>query len=267
MKILCTRRDDIIKQRDEYDAARKQYDDAVNKAHNAYKTAVDDVLNPIADIFVERLSKYDALEFDVRVEEGFKDQTFVVRIRCNDHKVHSDDSALSWNWDTEVNLQTGEVKSETGSWSGLKATTSEQIKSLEQSVAALKELQGIDWDRLTGRMLPHYSTYYKDVPKGPGTRPNFDRMLEEADIEEYVNKPVLVKGNNGSGRYFRGSVYYHILKETPSMYEVAEVSEYKVNGDDWKSAANVADDNYTYRVKKDNFFDAIVRHPLEVINY
>lgn len=45
-------------------------------------------------------------------------------------------------------MSDGELKKETGSWSGLQACTIDQIENLKQCVGALEDLNNIDWKSL-----------------------------------------------------------------------------------------------------------------------
>ena len=108
----------------------------------------------------------------------------------------SDDTALSWSYKAALSSD-GEVIKETNSWSGLKAVTESQMQSLTETLEALKYLNSIDWKVLLNKTLPNYKDYRKtDVSKYAGRNtPNFDRMLIEADIEDAISKPTLLKGS------------------------------------------------------------------------
>ena len=270
MKITCNRRDDIIKRRDEYEADYNAKQERYEAQREAFYKAERDITSLIEEEVRAQLSVYRALQFNIYASRGRWGSGGVsIRIECNEHNKFDDNVALSWRYEVELN-KAGEVTKESSSWSGLKATTPEQMESLVQTVEALKYLNSVDWANVLNKKLPEYDEYFKEPTPSRRDRPNFERELFEADLEEAVGQPVIVKGKSGPSSGFREGVqvYYMIHKETPAQYVVSEAWGADVDkiiakeGKD-KGIALVRD-GYQYRIKKDNF-QKLVSNPVEMI--
>ena len=94
-----------------------------------------------------------------------------------------------------------------------------------------------------------------------GKKPNFDEELKEADVDECVGKNILIKGIRGSGNYYRGQVYYHIVRATDRQYVVEETHENYLDKDIPNSFGR------EYRVSKKKFLEDMVPKTVETIEY
>lgn len=215
--ITSSRKDDVLRRKAEYEQQLKDYNERMNQRHHAFNEAEVAVMKPIQEFLESRLSAYSALQFDVRVERYFG-KTLRVRIECNERAKFSDDVALAWSYDASI--ADGEVVKESSSWSGLKATTPNQMRSLRQTVSALEFLNDLDWYRLINVTLPKYEDYYPDDDKRP-VAPDFDAELVEAEIEDIIgqNKAILVK-NWGDACPYRGDVFLKVNGQSASQYQV-----------------------------------------------
>ena len=174
--------------------------------------------------------------------------------QSNEHNKFDDDSALSWSYEVKLDSD-GNVVRESSSWSGLKATTEEQMRSLRQTVSALDFLNDVDWDELIKVNMPDYSDYYNPEDKAP-EREDFESQLKQAELEEIVGQDAYVKVKNwGESCPYRGDVYLKILKETPSMYQAVVIPAYLIDDYDRNPESYLESvrqySNYTpYRVRK-----------------
>lgn len=270
MKILSNKRDDILKRRDEYEADYKAKQERYEVQKDAFYRAEHDVTSLVEEEVGAQLRTYSALQFDIHVSRGrWSSGGMMIRIQCNENTKFEDNVALCWSYNVEVN-KAGEVTKESSSWSGLKATTPEQMESLVQTVEALKYLNSVDWATVLNKELPEYDDYFKEPSPTRINRPNFERELFEADLEEAVGQPVLVKGEAGPSSGFREGVeiYYIIHRETPAQYVVSEAWGSKVDqiiAEEGKDAAiEYVRSSYQYRIKKDNF-QKLVSDPIQLI--
>lgn len=262
MKITASRRDDILRQRDEYNAEKARRDARYKEQSNRFRKATYDVIQPVKDEVQTYLKEYNLLEFDVFAEMDYLSGKIRLTVNCNERHKFSDESALSWHFEARLNKD-GEVLKETGSWSGLKACTEAQLASLEQSLEALKLLNQIDWAYVLNKILPDTAEYFK-IPEGEQPlppKPDFRSQLVEASISECVGKDILVEGEAGSSSGYRAGceLYYLIHSETPKQYVVSEVVKSWADG--WiesgqktiEQLINEVRSNYTYRVTKSKF--------------
>jgi hypothetical protein len=215
------RREDIIKQRDEWDAAHAQAEEQQKEEGRRFREAQGAVMGPIQQEIEQGMSKFDRLHTRVNVDTRWgghnRGETIEVRIQVNEWEKFQDSVSLAWSMDIRVDPEDGSIVKETNSWSGLKATTADQLEDLRQTIAALEYLNSIDWATLLNKTLPNYEDFYKT--RVPRDRPNFEQQLQELDLQELVgaNKALLCQNWESSG--FRGSqVWVQLIRETPSGY-------------------------------------------------
>ncbi len=253
MKITARRRDDVLLKKSENDDRIKKYDDAQHAAYNEFRNEQRSRFNKLEDVIRNKLPSSDVL--NIHCETAFDG------IECNVHyaqgKNHDEKFALVWNY-RAVLTASGEVKTETGSWSGLSATTPNQIEDLKKSVEILTILISLDWKSLLQVELPNYEDYMKDLPERP-ERKDFSEELLQATIEDLIESGEYFKGIPGSGKAYRGPVWFRIIKETPTQVEVEEVHDSQI-------ADYVANnkEGYTYRVKKSVFQRDMLPKQIEV---
>lgn len=268
MKITCTKREDIIKQREAYEADRAARQARHDEQERKYDEAEDAITSAVANEIKSQLSKYSVLHFDVEVDRNnWRLPGLRIRVLCNERNLFDDDTALAWNYDVKLD-ESGNVNKESSSWSGLKATTKAQLESLTQTLDALKYLNSVDWATLLNKELPKYADYVTESdPRYDRDVPNFDYMLMEADIEECIGKDILLKGYSSIDQqgHEAGSAYYMILKETPSQYQVVRIPGYVVNneGYDLKDVVKRGK-NYPERMRKDKLIQ-LLNQPIETL--
>ena len=266
MKIYSSKLDDLKKARDEWDAETARRDAIREEESAKYHKAQDELIAPIDYEISQALNKFNLLEFDIDVtpSSDYKGGRGVeVRIRCNDRKVHDVNSALSWDW--RVNLDDeGNIVKESGSWSGLNATTEESMNSLRQSVQALEYLNSVDWGNLLDVTMPSFKDFFTDL--GPrGQKPDFNKQIEEAELEEYVGSDTLLLGNSlvdYESRWNRSvPTWYIILRETPKQYEIGDISfgEAKTWFEHGLSISEIVEKakSYTSRIRKDRLMNTL----------
>lgn len=227
MKIIATRKEDILRRKAEYDAKVAEYEADQQTRRRNYRQAENAVTEPVRQFLYDTLAQFDLLDFEIDVHQNFRalsrDSGLNVSIRCNERDKFADTSALSWNYDCYIE-EDGEVKKESGSWSGLKATTAAQLDSLKQTVAALELLNSLDWYEILNKEMPKYSDYFDGGVERP-ERVDFNKELQEAEIEDVIGQNILVKVG-GISEYGRTPVWARFIKETPTQYQIEII-------DDW----------------------------------
>ncbi len=236
MKITSSRRDDILKEREEYNKEKALYDEAYKNADTVRQQDEQAVFDKLEKYLDENLTqKFPALEFNIDLRRGWSyrrskesDHDNVdITIRVNDHMMSDPSSALSWDYEVRVN--DGEVKKETSSWSGMQAVTKEQLESLRQTLGALEWLSTVDWAPFIKGTLPDYLEYYHDIPDRPEDR-DFDKELFEEDIRDSFNKGIGFPGYQMTDNGYRGSKgYYFFYGETPTQFRYIFVNAYYIN--------------------------------------
>lgn len=254
MKIYASKRDEILKRKAAYEEEVGQRRSRYNEQHGRFRKAQYDITEQIRKAVQDELKGVNlnlSIEADVAPFSGLK-------VTVKDEKLHDAAKALSWSWEVSLDADTGEVKKDSSSWSGLNATSDENIRDLEEILKAVKILNRIDWADVLNKDMPEYDDYITEKnPDWDRDKPNFDKELQEAEIEEAIGQPVGIKGHGNQFYRSRTVCYYKILKESPTQYTVQEIFQDYVNDPGrWPGS---------YRIRKDNFM-GLIDKPIETIN-
>lgn len=232
MRITSSKKGDILKRKREYEARMNLYEADKRDRETRYRNAEADVLEPVEEEIMALLSKYNLLEFRVDASrdyvygEDYKDSKQFIRVRIECNNYNHRDHALSWRIDLKMDYE-GNLIKETGSWSGLEATSMDNIKELRQTVDALEEINTMDWTPLMTRALPKFSDYYEGAIERPETQ-NFNQELAEAELEELIGQNKLIK-IHGWGESYAANYYYAAVKgQTGSQWRLAVIPAYYV---------------------------------------
>lgn len=260
MKITCARnREQIAREQAAYGERRAAKQAKKDAQYNLWRKDYLAIANSVKEQVEDALSAFTTLNLEVNVDSSWRGDALQVSIGSNQHNVHDEHKALSWDWKAYVDSKTGELKKESGSWSGLNAVTAEQIESLKQSAACLEVINSLDWEAMLNVELPKYESYFTDddYEKDPDDGRNFKQELLEADVEDAMNAGLWIKGHGYRWYNSSADVYYKVLKETPSQYEVIEA---------WASDVlkGEGDKTFSYKIKKDTFFQ-VIDTPVETL--
>ena len=214
MKITMARRDDVLRRQQEYNDKRSKYDSEVQNFREAEYTVMQNLENLIR-------SKIGDTVLDLSISAARSGFNQDIEVSINNGSNPHDSQALNWNYDIKLK-RSGDVQMESGSWSGLSATTDEQIQNLKESVRVIEILNNLDWKTLLNVELPDYNDYVtSEYPKNE----NFNQQLLEADVLDAMDDGLLIKGHGYKYYNPRAVVFYHILKENPKSFTVQEIHE------------------------------------------
>lgn len=265
MKITANRRDDIIQQRDayeaEFDAKQAKYDEESKNFRRAEHAVLQDVEAKVRAALADVIQ---GAKLDIRASKEWLTRSDGVSISicvmCNEYEKFDDTTALAWNWNVKLD-EDGNVIKDSGSWSGLKACTAAQLEDLQRSLEIMKRLNDMDWGEILKAEMPNYRDYVTEGAPYRGNRPNFEQMLFDIDVEECIGRPVLLKG---AGDY--RNCWFAVLKQTDKQYTVARIPNYMIADvasrgktvAEWVSWAS----NYPMRVMKTKFA-TMIKKPVE----
>lgn len=268
MKITASRREDLLKERDEYNATREASQKRYDEQQQAYHQAQYDVTDPIQKQVESAIKNCGLSDVEVRVDpygrfSSSGSSGVSISIRVNERNKFEDTTALSWNYDVYLHEDGTPVK-ESSSWSGLKAVTAEQMSDLQNTLKALQWLNSVDWTALLGVKTPEYRDYISErVPEDRSKE--FDDQLVELDIEEAVGTNKLLLGGpiEEPSRWSRGQQYwYRIVKETPKRYVVEQYSA-RYSDEEIRQALSISTGKfgnyYSQGVTKEKFLRIIDR--------
>lgn len=236
MKITANRKNDIMRQREEYDAEIQKLQDVYDAQYDTYKTSMRAAKKDLEKVIADMIGP-TSLNLEIRCQQGWStfegdDLTWEVDVRANDRNKFDDQVALAWNWNVKFDKDGNPVK-DSGSWSGLKATTAEQISDLEESVRVLKILNGADWSAILTSPMPKIADYVdkensREINKLRKDRPDYESELLDAELES------LLGGNTAirlyQDQYYSGSVCILPVAVTDKFVKGYIFPEYRIKG-------------------------------------
>lgn len=244
-RIVSGKYEDALRERDDYYKKWDEHKKRRDNAYEQYRTAQLASVEHIQMTLERNLQKFSNLEFNVYTDYRWGDE-ITVNIKCNDRTKFEDTSALSWTYDVTLNEETGELEKSSSSWSGLKATTPEQMDSLRSTLHALEYLNSIDWPV----MLKHSKVDMDDYRVEPmiDERSEYNKRVQEALFDDLAgtNKWILVRNFESSGyNSYIDSIYVNIVRSTPKQYVVRMTTKSGISN-------NNVDMDWTQRVAKRN---------------
>lgn len=267
MKITANRRDEIIKQRDEYEADYSARSARHEEQSAALRKAEYEVLESVqARVAAELSDISQGAHLEIIARRGWnyrsEDTVIEIQVRCNESFKFDDSTALSWDWSVKLD-DDGNVIRDSGSWSGLKACTPEQLDDLQRSLNILRRLNDMDWGTILSTTMPRYADYVTERAPYRNNRPDFEQMLFDIDIEEAIGKPVLMKG---AGDY--SNMWFSVLKQTDKQYTVIRIPNYAVQNPAERGGMSIEEliakmSAYPMRVMKTKFA-TMVKKPIEL---
>ena len=219
--VTASKRDEILQRKADWEAdyntRKASYDDQYRKFRTADRSESERLAEAVKDAIGDT-----TLDIDIDVTSGFYNG-YKVNVSDENDKFN-DSKALSWSYSVRLDKDNNVVK-ETSSWSGLKATTIENLENLKEIVGVLERLNKIDWQELISTIRPPEYTDYVTV-RDPRyeDRPDFDSELREAGLEDMVGTSTGIVCEDS--KYYRGLVYRFITKVNPSSYRVFDVPQY-----------------------------------------
>lgn len=253
------RRSDVLARKaawqKDYDVKKAIYDKQESDYHEACYAIEQETINVVK-------SYLGNVPENLSINATTRFRGYEVRIEYDSANLFRDTTALHWHFRIALDRE-GNINKETGSWSGLQATTPEQLNDLKESVRILTILNDMPWDVIlntANNNYPKFDDYYKEPDPSRGA-PDWNKELTLATIEDSIGQNVLIKGRNANGG--RGEVYYRVIKQTPKRYEIATISPYAVDevlsGKVNQSMAEVVSyySRFTNGISKDKFFDLV----------
>lgn len=239
MRIFARSVKEIKDERAQFDSERAQRNRVRQKNEQRRRDDEIAVLAPVRQAVEKLLSQFDRINFDVDVNittdfagdyHGSK-EVIQVRITSGIDGLSRSDTPLSWDY--TVNLTySGDVKSETSSWSGMNVTTDEDVDYLEQTAASLRVLVDYDWKSLLDKKLPDYKDYMTEGPSEWDDNEKaraLDEELKEATISESIGTYKGFAGYSQSQNYRRNTQGYYVFTgQTDKMFKYYFVPEYRI---------------------------------------
>lgn len=210
MKITANRRDDIIRQRDEYDAETNRLNDKSEAASKEYRRVQYELKSALERKVSDMIGPTSiSLRINADPWGHFGANSWSVEVKANEGSNFNDKVALVWNWEVKLDKD-GNIVKDSGSWSGLKVVTPEQIADLEESVRVMKILNGIDWKEILNSPMAKWEDYVDEEVENnlrdrKKNRPDFESDLQAAELENLIGGNTAI--NLKQDQYWRGDVW------------------------------------------------------------
>ena len=221
MKITSSRLDDVRREKEDYERDYEEQKARYDEQNAAYTRATRAVLDNIESALLQQINARTSQKVRVTARRDFSyrdPSESLVEVR-----VYAEDPGwpLRWSWQASVSQDTGEVMKDSNSYSGIEATTPENISMLKESLDVMDYLVNqVDWDTLLHTQLPKGSDYL--TMKRPEHR-SFAQAEEDALIADCVGQPILVKCTVTINNY-RGDKWVKFLSQTAAFYNIITLS-------------------------------------------
>lgn len=173
-----------------------QYDE-YNRQDDAFRAARKEVFDAIKEEVINVLPFSSLLDINVEMAD-YRGNSLQISIEYK-QRYYSDSQSLAWEYKVVLHND-GTISKETSSWTGLRATTADQLEDLEKSVMILKKLNSIDWATVLNRALPVRSDYV--TAKQPKHQ-IFDAEKFDAALEDIVGEDIIIMSKDAFIRTFR----------------------------------------------------------------
>ena len=250
-------------QQKSYDRQKKQFNVKNKASEDVVSFAIRDMLeDATSPEFMQDVDVFVGIDFYSRSNTYGK-----ISVDYGENRKFDDDVPLVWNWtfyfSGSDDSSGGKTNRETSSWSGLNATTAENINILKQSVSALETLAKVN-DTFILNLLRSNAIYKEDYVTQKVDKVDTAKYLQE-QLEALAGTGMLIRteDNISSERYIE------LVKSTPSQFTVTTYSvrkpsksyDYRVN--DYVDSLSKMYTFESKRYRKDKVYD-MVKLPLVV---
>ena len=226
-----------MKAREEYDTQTgrlnaiaeqksKEYREALYKDQKAVEGKVAEMIGSTPLDLTIKADPYGGSFLD-------RDSSWKIEVSAHQNDHFNEKFALSWDWNIGIDKE-GNIVKDSGSWSGLKAITPEQMDDLEESVRILKVLNNTDWSEVLHAPKASYDDYYdketnEELRNRRANRPDFEGQILDERLQELIGSNTAIK-LQANDQYYRGAVGILLTGITDKFLKGYIFPWYKVEG-------------------------------------
>ena len=221
-----------------------------------WRKAIYEIANSIKEEITEDIG-HVSIPLDISVQPGMGFLTDGFKVVIDNSDDPHDDQALNWNWSVWIDNK-GELKKESGSWSGLSAVSAENIDNLKESIRVLEILNNLDFASILSQAVPDRFAYFTgdyNTEEDESRKQTLSSELFDAEMTEVMETGSWIKLKDGQGKFYRRDAYIRILSESPKMYKVAE---------ELVSLISPESAGYDYSIRKDKL-KSIIQKPYDIL--
>lgn len=219
--ITASKRDELLQRKADYEADFNYRKAKYDEQYANFQKMQESESNRLAKAIKDAIGN-TTLDISVDVHQDFTRNKYTAYI-SDEHDQFNTSKALSWSYSVSLDSD-GNVVRETSSWSGLNATTIENIENLKEIVRVLESLNRVDWKTLMSEITPpKYKDYVTAIEPRHNVRPDFMQELYEIDLDDMVGTSKGIVCWNSKYGGDDGLVYRFITKATPTSYRVFDV--------------------------------------------
>lgn len=216
--------DEIRQRKAEYQKEYDAWSARHEESRRNLRKAEHDALQPTKDAVIEALSRFiEPLKLDINVDfnwlarADYDNENYPIKIDIRSNQNHDEKLALSWDYEVTLD-NNGEVEAETNSWSGMSATTKDQISSLKLTAECLDVLANMNWKSLLRASKPRIFDYYDKDDKEPSNPVTAeDEKQAVFDDIEGTNYAVRLLSTNDDDHWVSKNRYMKVLKQSGSQ--------------------------------------------------
>ena len=215
-----------------YEEARKLYDEQMKKYRKykeAYALSEERYHNDLESLHV---GVVEDIQNFINNYGFVPDKDYVVRVNPYDNSLtvrfEFGDVPLRWSYNAYFGKEKV-LKRETSSWTGMNATTKEDIEYLRKTLEIIEFLNDYDLEIALDVERPRFKDYYDDSVEY-ADRPSYSD-LKYAYMSDLIGTDIWLYAELNDNT----DCFVKFLKETPKRFNI----EYKYPGSDWSNTTQI----------------------------
>ena len=232
MKIYSSKYEEARRLYDEQMEKYKKYEEAYALSEERYYADLENLYTGVIEDIRNFINSYGFIvDKDYEVSVNPYDGSLTVRFEFGD-------APLRWRYKAYFNREKV-LKRETSSWTGINATTKEDIEYLRKTLDIIEFLNDYDLETALSVERPSYKDYFDDSVKY-ASRPS-DSDLKHAYMSDLIGTDTWLYAELDSKDFYGIKYLVKFLSETPKRYNLEIKATYGYDGvSDWSQNIQIS---------------------------
>lgn len=232
MKIYSSKYEEARRLYDEQMKKYKKYEEAYALCEERYYADLENLYTGVIEDIRNFINSYGFIvDKDYEVSVNPYDGSLTVRFEFGD-------APLRWRYKAYFNREKV-LKRETSSWTGINATTKEDIEYLRKTLDIIEFLNDYDLETALSVERPSYKDYFDDSVKY-ASRPS-DSDLKYAYMSDLIGTDTWLYAELDSKDFYGIKYLVKFLSETPKRYNLEIKATYGYDGvSDWSQNIQIS---------------------------